>query len=123
MQAVVAFGQRLAFHGDGVAEFDGRVFVGSGAPHFSVGLNAADHLASFDQRAVVANGDVGDSDPLRNLRALAGARQVQQGRLGLGHRDEDEYCGQGACCKQGICAHKENLLEGIETRISRPVNC
>src|SRR4029079_9126037 len=78
MQPVAAGRQRVPLDADGVAELDGRVVVGPGAPHAAVGDDVAEDRASAHERPVIDDGDVGQADALRQHRSLADARQVEQ---------------------------------------------
>ena len=77
MQAVGAFIERLALDGYGIAERDGRVFVGSCAPNLAVGDKAAPDPSAVHQRAMVVDGDVGNPDALAKQRVLAGPGKIQ----------------------------------------------
>ena len=78
MQSVGTLGQGLALDGHRIRELDGRIFVGAGTPHLAVGHEAAPHFALIDQRAVIVEGDIGNSNSLRYHGMLAGPRQIQK---------------------------------------------
>src|SRR5258708_34730595 len=110
MQAVGSLVERLAFDLDRVAEGDRRVFICSGAPHLAVGNEVTPNLAIIYQRTVIADGDVGDANRLRNLRSLALQGQIEYERLCRAH-------GRHGCHQQaeqesshGCSEHWECLL-------------
>ena len=84
MEAVSAFGQRLALDGHWIHKLDGRVLIRSGAPDLAVRHNAGPDLALVHHRTVVVDGDVGDSNSLGDDRMLTWPGQIQDKRLGLG---------------------------------------
>src|SRR3954452_15161191 len=108
MQTVNAFGQRLAFHGHGIGEFDGRVLIGAGAPNLSIRHNATPDFSAFHQRPMVIDGDIGNADSLNNFGVLAVTRQVKYSGLRMaqssGEHNCDEYRG-----KREASAHGEYL--------------
>src|SRR5215467_15117265 len=106
MQTVNPFGQRLAFDTDWIGELDGSVLIGAGPPHFAIGLEATKNLASFDQRTVIADGDVGDPNLLHDLCALAVARQIKDCRLGVSRENTSKQCCKNECCQQGVSTHR-----------------
>ena len=75
MKAVGSGGERLALDGDIVGEGDSGVLVGTGTPGLAVGNNFAEDFAAADQRRVVGDGDVGETDTLRYAAVLADAGQ------------------------------------------------
>ena len=64
MQPVSSFIERLAFDLDRIAERDRRVFIRSRAPHLAIGNQGIPNLAIIHQWTVIADRDIGDSDPL-----------------------------------------------------------
>ena len=84
VQTVSAGRQRLAFNRDRIAEGDGRVLVGAGAPDLAIRHKSAPNLAAVGQRAMIVDGDVGNADALRHDGVLAGTRQVELSGLSIG---------------------------------------
>ncbi len=83
VEAVSAFGQRLALDGHWIHKLNGRVLIRSGAPDLAVRHDSAPDFALVHHRTVVVDGDVGDPNPLGDDRMLTGPRQIQNERLGL----------------------------------------
>jgi hypothetical protein len=81
METANALGERLTSNADRICEGDGGVLIGSGAPDFAVRHELTPNLSTFDQRPMVADGNVGDSDPLRHRCMLTVARNIQEPRI------------------------------------------
>ena len=91
MQAINAPGERLAFNADGIAEFNGSVFIGARAPDLAVRHQPSPNFSALHQRAMVVDGDIGDPDALDDFGVLAVTGQIEHGGLRVA------ACGKKSC--------------------------
>src|SRR5207248_8952786 len=129
VQTVRAFVERLPFDGDRISKRNGGVFVSSGTPHLPVRGDLAPKLSTTGQRPVIVNGDVCDSDTLRDLSVLALAGQVEhqsfaRGGLSMAHatnrqekRQQSEHTDSmhGKAPYLAEIEHKTPRIPGIES--------
>ena len=90
MQTIGSLGQSLSLDADRIGKCNGGIFVGACPPHISVGHHPAPYFAFVNQWAVIANGDVGDSDALCHHSALAGTGQIQNDGLSVSHGNKKQ---------------------------------
>src|SRR5262249_44033525 len=76
VQAIGARGERLAFDGGVVGESDGGVFVGPGAPDFSIGHDFAPDFAAVGEGTAIFDSHGADADGLRGFAVLADAGKI-----------------------------------------------